>query len=90
MITIISVLKIQLQTKHLIKELIYVDNITQQQKQLTLNGNLATHEDMREYEHQFSKSTEIQEIETVGIHSHNINHMPQYTTTIKTRASSMN
>ena len=41
---------------------------------------------MREYGHQFSKSTETQEIEIVRIHSHNINNMPQYTTTIKNQS----
>ena len=51
--------------------------------QLTLNGNITIHEDVREYGYQFSKSTETQEIETVRIHSHNINNMPQYSTTIK-------
>ena len=46
--------------------------------QLTLNGNITIHENVREYGYQFSKSTETQEIETVRIHSHNINNMPQY------------
>ena len=45
-------------------------------QQLTLNGNIAMCEDVREYGHQFLKNTATQEIETVQIYSHNINNIP--------------
>ena len=45
-------------------------------QQLTLNGNIAMREDVREYGHQYLKNTATQEIETVQIYSHNINNIP--------------
>ena len=44
-------------------------------QRLTFNGTLATHTDLQVYEHQFSRSKETQVIETIRIHSHNINNM---------------
>lgn len=52
-------------------------------QQLTLNGDNALHEDLREYGHPFASATDKPIKNMIRIHSYNINNIPKYAITIK-------
>ena len=69
----------------MIHELTYVDN-NKNKQQLKLNGNISIPVDLKEYGHSFESVTGALRTNTIRIHSHNINNMPQYAIDIKNKS----
>ena len=60
----------------------------QRKQQLTLDRQMVVHDDLKEYGHSYSISTQLnitvdQANENIRIHSHNVNNVPIYPTQLR-------